>query len=195
MQCPDHTRRLLLLTALATGACLSAKPAKADDDKPGSDERPQKGDLLVVSEGEKAGQVIKPDDLKLGGLPLNAWPKDPKTSVVRNGSRLNEILVVRLDPSELDDDTRRRSADGIVAYSAVCTHAGCSITGWLKAESGDKDVFKCFCHNSEFNPRENAQVVFGPAPRRLAALPIQITGGFLTVAGGFAGKLGGQQPG
>jgi hypothetical protein len=52
----------------------------------------------VVSEGEQAGQVIKPDDLKLDGLPLNAWPKDPKTSVVRNGSRLNEILVVRLDP-------------------------------------------------------------------------------------------------
>jgi rieske iron-sulfur protein len=195
MQCPDHTRRLLLLTALATGACLAAKPAKSDDDKPGSDERPQKGDLLVVSEGEQAGQVIKPDDLKLDGLPLNAWPKDPKTSVVRNGSRLNEILVVRLDPSELDEDTRRRSADGIVAYSAVCTHAGCSITGWLKAESGDKDVFKCFCHNSEFNPRQNAQVVFGPAPRRLAALPIQITDGLLTVAAGFVGKLGGQQPG
>jgi rieske iron-sulfur protein len=195
MQSPDHTRRLLLLTALATGACLAAKPAKSDDDKPGSDERPQKGDLLVVSEGEQAGQVIKPDDLKLGGLPLNAWPKDPKTSVVRNGSRLNEILVVRLDPSELDEGTRRRSADGIVAYSAVCTHAGCSITGWLRAESGDKDVFKCFCHNSEFNPRENAQVVFGPAPRRLAALPIQIADGSLTVAGGFVGKLGGQQPG
>jgi Rieske Fe-S protein len=82
-----------------------------------------------------------------------------------------------------------------VAYSAVCTHAGCSITGWLKAESGDKDVFKCFCHNSEFNPRQNAQVVFGPAPRRLAALPIQITDGLLTVAAGFVGKLGGQQPG
>src|SRR5262245_9266625 len=106
MQCPDHTRRLLLLTALATGACLAANPAKSEDDKPGSDERPQKGDLLVVSEGEHAGHVVKPDDLKLGGSPVSAWPKDPKTSVVRNGSRLNEILVVRLDPNELDEDTR-----------------------------------------------------------------------------------------
>jgi rieske iron-sulfur protein len=195
MQCPDHTRRSLLLTALATGACLAAKSAKSEDDKPGSDERPQKGDLLVVSEGEQAGHVIKPDDLNLGGLPLNAWPKDPKTSVVRNGSRLNEILVVRLDPSELDEETLRRSAGGIVAYSAVCTHAGCSITGWQKAESGDKGIFKCFCHNSEFNPRESAQVVFGPAPRRLAALPVQITDGSLVIAAGFVGKLGAQQPG
>ena len=195
MRCPDHTRRSLLLSAIATGACIAAKPVKSEDDKPGSDERPQKGDLLVVTEGENAGQLIKPDDLKLGGLPINAWPKDPKTSVVRDGSRLNEILVIRLDPAELDDATRARSADGIVAYSAVCTHAGCSITGWLKAETGDKDVFKCFCHNSEFNPRESAQVVFGPAPRRLAALPVQITDGALVIAGGFVGKLGGQQPG
>ena len=36
---------------------------------------------------------------------MHAWPKDPKTSVVRNGSRLNEILVIRLDPAELDDET------------------------------------------------------------------------------------------
>jgi rieske iron-sulfur protein len=195
MQCPGHTRRSLLLTALATGACLASNPAKSEDDKPGSDERPQKGDLLVVSEGEHAGQAIKPDHLELGGPTMSAWPKDPKTSVVRDGSRLNEILLVRLDPSELDEDTRRRSVDGIVAYSAVCTHAGCSITGWQKAETGDKDVFKCFCHNSEFNPRESAKVVFGPALRRLAALPIQITEGSLTVAAGFVGKLGGQQPG
>jgi rieske iron-sulfur protein len=195
MQSPDHTRRSLLLTALATSACLAARSAKSEDDKPGSDERPQKGDLLVVSEGELAGQVIKPDDLKVGGPPMNAWPKDPKSSVVRSGSRLNEILVIKLDPNDLDEDTRRRSADGIVAYSAVCTHAGCSITGWLQAESGDKDVFKCFCHNSEFNPRESAQVVFGPAPRRLAALPIQVTDGSLTVAAAFVGKVGAQQPG
>jgi Rieske Fe-S protein len=195
MQCSDHTRRSLLFTAITTAACLAAKPANSEDDKSGSEERPQKGDLLVVSEGEHAGQNIKPDDLKVGGPPVSAFPKDPKTEVVRNGSRLNEILIVRLDPSELDEATRGRSVEGIVAYSAVCTHAGCSITGWLKAETGDKDVFKCFCHNSEFNPRESAQVVFGPAPRRLAALPIQITDGSLTVAAGFVGKLGGQQSG
>jgi rieske iron-sulfur protein len=195
MQCPDRARRSFLLTTLAAGACLAAKPAKSQDDKPGSDERPQKGDLLVVSEGDHAGRVVKPDDLKLGGPPLHAWPRDPKTSVVRDGSRLNEILIVRLDPGELDEDTRGRSADGIVAYSAICSHAGCSVTEWLKAEGGDKDVFKCPCHNSEFNPREGAQVVFGPAPRRLAALPVQITDGSLIIAGGFLGKLGAQQPG
>ena len=51
----------------------------------GSDERPQKDDLLVVTDGPQSGQVIKPSDLKQGGPPVHAWPKDPKTSVVRSG--------------------------------------------------------------------------------------------------------------
>ncbi|WP_407180522.1 ubiquinol-cytochrome c reductase iron-sulfur subunit [Bradyrhizobium sp. STM 3562] len=193
--CPKLARRALLLTALAAGACLATRPVAADEDQPGSDERPQKGDLLVFSEGEHEGQLIKPDDLKLGGPPVHAWPKDPKTSVVRSGSRLNEILIVKLDASELDDDTRSRSADGIVAYSAVCSHAGCPVTEWVKGESTDKTVLKCPCHNSEYDPRQAAQVVFGPAPRRLAALPLVVVDGSLTVAAPFVGKVGAQQAG
>jgi len=71
MVCQDPLRRSLLLTALAAGACLAAGPAAAEEDQPGSDERPQKGDLLVHSDGEHEGEVIKPDDLKLDGLPLH----------------------------------------------------------------------------------------------------------------------------
>jgi Rieske Fe-S protein len=193
LSCSDPTRRTLLLTALATGVCMaSSRSAAADEDQPGSDERPQKADVLVFSEREHAGEVIKPQDLKLGGPPVQAWPRDSKTSVVRKGSRLNEVLVARLDPAELDDETRSRAADGIVAYSAICSHAGCPVTGWLKGAAGDNDVFKCLCHNSEFDPRHSAEVVFGPALRRLAALPLTTAGGSLTVAATFVGKVGQQ---
>jgi rieske iron-sulfur protein len=193
---PDRTRRALMLTALAAGVCVAAsRSAMAADDQPGSDERPQKADLLVFSEGDQEGQVIKPQDLKLGGPPVHAWPKDPNTSVVRTGSRLNELLIVRLSPAELDDQTRSRAADGIVAYSAICAHAGCPVTEWVKGETGDKDVFKCACHNSEYDPRQGAEVVFGPAPRRLAALPLAIVDGSLVVAAPFIGKVGVPQAG
>jgi rieske iron-sulfur protein len=194
--CADQTRRSLLLSALATGACLAAaKSAAADNDRPGADTRPQKGDVLVISEGEHAGEIVKPGDIPLGGPPVRAWPKDPKTSVVRDGSRLNEVLIVRLDPAELDDDAKSRAVDGIVAYSAICSHAGCPVTEWVKAQEGDKDVFKCPCHNSEYDPRQSAQVVFGPAPRRLAALPLATADGSLTVAATFVGKVGAPQGG
>jgi rieske iron-sulfur protein len=117
---------------------------------------------------------------------------DPETKVVRKGSRLNELLVVRLNPAELDDDTRQRAADGIVAYSAICSHAGCPVTAWVKGAQGDKDVLKCVCHNSEYDPRQSGQVVFGPAPRRLAALPLAAADGSIAVAAKFVGKVGAQ---
>ncbi|MHB0768911.1 Rieske 2Fe-2S domain-containing protein [Bradyrhizobium sp. 5.13L] len=192
----EQTRRTLLLGALATTACLGCSPpARAGEDPPGADERPQKGDLLVFSEGDQEGKVITAADLKAGGPPLHAWPKDPNTSVVRSASRLNEILIIKLDPADLDEKTRARAVDGIIAYSAICSHAGCPVTAWVKSDVGDKEVFKCMCHNSEFDPRAGAQVVFGPAPRRLAALPLALADGSLSVAGNFMGKVGGAQPG
>jgi Rieske Fe-S protein len=192
--CHDPTRRALLLTALATGACLASSGSSlAEEDLPGSSERPQKADVLVFSEGDRAGEAIEPQDLKAGGPPVRAWPKDPQTSVVRKGSRLNEVLVVKLDPAELDEETRSRAAGGVVAYSAICVHTGCPITAWVKAASGDKNVFKCMCHNSEYDPRQSALVIFGPAPRRLPALPLAAGDGPLTVAATFIGKVGAQQ--
>lgn len=191
-----RTRRELLVTALAGCACLAASQhASADDEQPGSDERPQKDDLLVLTDGPQSGQVIKPSDLKQGGPPVHAWPKDPKTSVVRSGSRLNEIILIKLDPAELDDDTRAHAAEGILAYSAICSHAGCPVTEWVKGEGNGKTVLKCPCHNSEYDPRANAEVVFGPAPRRLAALPLAVSGDTLTVAASFVGKVGVSQQG
>jgi Rieske Fe-S protein len=191
-----QTRRTLLLGALATSACLGCSTqARAGEDPPGSDERPQKGDQLVFSEGDQEGKPVTQADLPVGGPPVHAWPKDPKTSVVRSASRLNEILVIRLDPADLDEQTKARAVDGIVAYSAICTHAGCPVTAWVKSDVGDKEVLKCMCHNSEYDPRGGAQVVFGPAPRRLAALPLALADGSLSVAGNFIGKVGGAQPG
>jgi len=192
----EQTRRTLLLGALATTACLGCSTqAHAGEDAPGSDERPQKGDVLVFSEGDNEGKPVPAADLPAGGPPVHAWPKDPKTSVVRSGSRLNEILIIRLDPAELDEQTRARAVDGIIAYSAICSHAGCPVTAWVKSDIGDKEVFKCMCHNSEYDPRAGAQVVFGPAPRRLAALPLALADGSISVAGNFIGKVGGAQPG
>jgi Rieske Fe-S protein len=190
------TRRALMLAALAAGTCVAATtPLAAEDDQPGSDLRPKAADLLVFYDGDREREIIKPNDVALGGPPVHAWAKDPKTSVIRDGSRLNEIMLVRLDPKELNEDMQPLAADGILAFSAICTHAGCSVTEWTKAsEGGGDDVFKCPCHNSEFDPRRGAEVVFGPAPRRLAVLPLVITDGALVVARPFVGKVGPQQP-
>jgi Rieske Fe-S protein len=186
--------RRALCAALVGGAGLSLlPPAVAQDDKPGSEERPQRGDLFVFAEGDREGEMIAPGDIPEGGPQIPAWPMDPKTRVVRDGSRLNQVLLLRLDPGKLDDDTRPRSADGILAYSAICSHAGCPVTGWVEADG--VQVLKCFCHNSEYDPRQGARVVFGPARRHLAALPVTIVDGALVAADRFIGSVVPQQQG
>jgi Rieske Fe-S protein len=111
---------------------------------------------------------------------------DPTARVVRDDSRLNQLLLVRLDPNSLNGDTRERAADGIVAYSAICTHTGCDVWDWQPASS----TIKCPCHFSEFDLKESARVLNGPAPRRLPALPLKVVDGAPIVAGGFVGRPG-----
>jgi Rieske Fe-S protein len=148
--------------------------------------RPDKGDLLVYASGDKTREVIALADLPVGGPPIMAWPMDPTSRSLRDGSRLNQVVVVRLSAEGLDEPTRAHSADGVVGYSAMCTHALCPVTGW----NAQKHVLRCPCHNSEYDPGRAAQVVFGPAPRPLPALPLAVTDGALTAAGKFLGKVG-----
>jgi Rieske Fe-S protein len=91
-----------------------------------------------------------------------------------------------MDPASLQDAEKPHAADGVMAFSAVCTHAGCSVTGWMAKEQ----LLLCPCHGSEYDPKQAGKCVFGPAPRALAALPLKNADGVLTATGGFIGKVG-----
>src|SRR5262245_33186870 len=162
--------------------------AMAQDIDP-HDARPQEGDRFVFATGERKGDLIMPADLPLGGPPVTAYPMDPQSKIVRDGSRLNQILLIRLDAEAFTEDTRARSTAGVVAYSAICTHAGCDVADWQATAK----TLMCFCHYSQFDPTDGARVVDGPAPRRLAALPLKVVDGILMAAGGFSGRVGFQQ--
>jgi rieske iron-sulfur protein len=185
---PDRepARRTVLKLMAGVGLALPVARLVSAQDDARRKARPQTNDRFVFAGGDRKGQVITVADLAAGGPPLTAYPMDPATRIVRDDSRLNQILLVRLDPSRLNDDTRTRSADGIVAYSAVCTHTGCDVWDWQSASS----TVKCACHYSEFDLRESARVVNGPAPRRLPALPLKVVDGAPTVAGNFVGRPG-----
>jgi cytochrome b6-f complex iron-sulfur subunit len=57
-----------------------------------------------------------------------------------------------------------------VAYSAVCTHQGCTV-----AYQGGE--LACPCHGSVFDPADGAAVVTGPATRPLPEIPVKVEGG------------------
>ena len=185
----SHGRRVVLKAALGLGLWFSFMDGSARADDPRVT-RPQEGDRFVFPFGDREGQLITVEDLTLGGPQQLAYPMDPQAKIVRNGSTLNLIMLIRFDPAQLTEETRALAADGVVAYSAVCTHQGCPVSMW---QAQAKTLF-CACHASQFDPLDRARVVDGPAPRRLPMLPIKMVAGVLTVAGGFTGRVGGERP-
>jgi Rieske Fe-S protein len=173
-------------TLLAAGVGLAARAAGAQSDP--TRERPRAGDLLVKADSTEP-TPLTPDSLSPGAGQVMAWPMDPAGNIVRSGSRLNKVLMVRLDPAVLEPQTRGRAADGVVAYSAICPHTGCEVVNWF----ADRQILECPCHNSQYDPKAGARVIAGPSPRGLAALPLGLADGKLVVARPFIGRLGIQQ--
>ena len=150
---------------------------------------PQPGDRLVAAMSEADTTPLKPADVAQQDVTL-AWAMDPKKKILRDGSRLNMVLLMRFDPNTLGEHEAGMASGGIVAYSAVCTHQQCWVTDWLKTAQ----VLQCPCHQSRYDLRHGAKVVGGPAPRPLPGLPISVADGMLTVAGPFTSRVGGEQP-
>jgi Rieske Fe-S protein len=180
----------VLKFALGVGLILPFVECAAAEETDVKNARPREGDRFVFAAGDRQGQVITPSALSVGGPPVIAYPVDPATGLVRDGSRLNEVLVIRLDAADLTAETFSSAADGIVAYSAICTHAGCEVSAWR----GEEKILHCPCHDSLFDPKDGARVVGGPARRRLSRLPLKIVNGELVAAAGFSGRVG-FQPG
>jgi ubiquinol-cytochrome c reductase iron-sulfur subunit len=139
---------------------------------------------------DSLGRVLRADDIEEDTF-YTAFPQGVSHELL--GAPL---VVVRLDPTDLKLPGHRRgwAPDGILAYSKVCTHAGCAVALYrtpLFEPTSDKPAMVCPCHYSTFDPATGGSVIFGPAGRPLPQLPLQIGGdGTLAAAGGFSGAIG-----
>jgi ubiquinol-cytochrome c reductase iron-sulfur subunit len=106
------------------------------------------------------------------------------------------LVVVRLEPHalKLPPDRSGWAPGGILAYSKICTHAGCAIALYRKptfAPAQPRPALVCPCHYSTFDPATGGTVLFGPAGRDLPQLPLMVDpGGGLRAAGNFSGPVG-----
>jgi ubiquinol-cytochrome c reductase iron-sulfur subunit len=106
------------------------------------------------------------------------------------------LVVVRLKPAQLHLPADRHgwAPSGILAYSKICTHAGCAINLYRKPtfpEVEPRPALVCPCHYSTFDPARAGKVIFGPAGRALPQLPLMIdSSGALAAAGNFSGAVG-----
>jgi thiosulfate dehydrogenase [quinone] large subunit len=70
-----------------------------------------------------------------------------------------------------------RTKTGVFAYSAICTHQGCSVA----YKSSTKKLI-CPCHAAQFDPFANAKIVSGPAERALDKVNVKISGNWIVEA-------------
>ena len=172
-------RKIIQIAAagLAAPALLAAGLAAA---------APMPGDRLVEDDADGPPTALRPADIR-PGKPMLAYPLDAGRRAPRDESRLNKLVLVRFAEADLDAETLARSAGGVLAFSAICTHQGCDVKTWLAKEK----ALVCFCHSSKFLPLSGGQVVSGPAPRALASLPLALDGDQLVIAGPFSAAPGG----
>jgi rieske iron-sulfur protein len=149
-------------------------------------ERVKPGDRIIFATGTYQGQPARLELLQPGTAPIAALPADPTTGTVRDLSRFNKLLLLRLSPDDLDAETRARAVEGVLAYSAICTHQGCTLNAWNAAER----AIQCFCHHSEFNAAAAGRPTKGPAEASLPILPLAVADGVLVVAADFTSKPG-----
>ncbi|MGH8895864.1 MAG: cytochrome bc1 complex Rieske iron-sulfur subunit [Egibacteraceae bacterium] len=178
-------RRRLLgpLLAAAAGALgiVVLWPVRSLGPRPGNALR-ETGWRRGVRVVDETGKPVRLEDLEVGGV-ITAFPQGH----VRSAD--SQTIIVRVAEAVLRPPPGRRdwSPGGHLAYSKVCTHAGCPV-GLYQAVA---HVLICPCHQASFDVLDAARPVFGPATRPLPQLPLGIDSeGFLVARGDFSEPVG-----
>lgn len=119
------------------------------------------------------GLPVRVDDLAVGEF-LTAFPEGSEQRAE------TQVMLVRVDDAAVLAGGKRVdwAVEGNLAYSRVCTHAGCPV-GMFQA---DAHLLLCPCHQAAFNVVEGGRTAFGPAPRPLPQLPLDVDADGVLVA-------------
>ncbi len=185
--CGEHAiarqRVLLSLAAAAAGTCGVALlfPIRSLGSAV--------GDVLAHTTWRPGARAVTPD-----GVPVKAQdvvPGSVQTVFPEGhvGDGNAATLLIRLDPAALRLPPQRAAwaPGGLIGFSKICTHAGCPI-GLYRTQT--QELF-CPCHQSTFDVLQGARVVFGPAPRALPQLPLEVgSDGYVRARADFPEPVG-----
>jgi ubiquinol-cytochrome c reductase iron-sulfur subunit len=138
---------------------------------------PNKGNPLGTTSWAKGVRLVRDD-----GSPIRPGDQQPGSletvfPAVPGGNRQSDAatMLIRLRPEQIAVLTSREGQEDFrygdyVAYSKICTHAGCPVSLYEQETSR----ILCPCHQSQFDVTQGAKPVFGPATRSLPQLPITV---------------------
>jgi ubiquinol-cytochrome c reductase iron-sulfur subunit len=128
------------------------------------------------------GNLVTRDTLEVDSF-TTVFPED----AVGSGDSQAVLIRVPTGSLHLPPDRLAGAPDGYVAYSKICTHAGCAVGLYL----AKVQQLRCPCHQSTFDVLNGAQPVYGPAARALPQLPIEIDpDGAMRALGDFTAPVG-----
>jgi ubiquinol-cytochrome c reductase iron-sulfur subunit len=177
-------RRLLrrtLVAALGALGVAAVFPIRSLGPRPGRSltETPWTSGARLVTED---GRPVRLAEVAIGSL-STVFPEG------HEGSADAQTVLVRVQDREVDPRPGREtwSPEGLLAYSKVCTHAGCPV-GLYQA---DTHQLLCPCHQSAFDVLDGARPVFGPATRSLPQLPLAVDAdGYIRAQSDFHEPIG-----
>jgi ubiquinol-cytochrome c reductase iron-sulfur subunit len=151
---------------------------------------PAPGNTLKVTPWARGKRVVDEEGelVTLGSVPedgfITVFPEG------HEGAADAQALLIHVRPGSLKLPADRLAAvpEGThVAYSKICTHAGCPV-GLYRAEN---QSLLCPCHQSQFDVADGAKPFFGPAARPLPQLPLGVDqDGVLVAQGDFYDPVG-----
>jgi ubiquinol-cytochrome c reductase iron-sulfur subunit len=122
---------------------------------------------------------IRPEDVSVGGQ-MTVFPgvpggatnqyADSPTLLIHlreNDARVAQVNAADPEKSHLNVGSQWGN---FVAYSKICTHAGCPASLYEQ----QTNRLLCPCHQSQFDIIDNARPIFGPASRALPQLPLDV---------------------
>jgi ubiquinol-cytochrome c reductase iron-sulfur subunit len=128
------------------------------------------------------GNLVTRDTLEVDSF-TTVFPED----AVGSGDSQAVLIRVPSGSLQLPADRLAGAPDGYVAYSKICTHAGCALGLYL----AEVYQLRCPCHQSTFDVLNGAEPVYGPAARALPQLPIEIDpDGTMRALGDFTAPVG-----
>ncbi len=155
--------------------------------------KPVDGQLIRMTRDD--GSLIRPEEVSVGGQ-MTVFPDVPGGTTNEHAD--SPVLLIHL--REEDADKLRENLhhvkinaenggamwDNFVAYSKICTHAGCPASLYEQ----QTNRLLCPCHQSQFQITDNARPVFGPATRRLPMLPLGVENGVFVAKSDFKVPIG-----
>jgi ubiquinol-cytochrome c reductase iron-sulfur subunit len=200
-------RRPLLKGAIALGLAplglvaaaplvggLIENPHKADEPmmfRTGFNPVANDGQLVRLTRED--GTPIRPEDVSVGGQ-ITVFPGIPHGATNQYADSPTLLIHLRATDAQTarqasESDTTNHGAmwGTYVAYSKICTHAGCPASLYEQ----QTNRLLCPCHQSQFLITENARPIFGPASRRLPMLPITVDDeGFFVASSDYRETVG-----